>query len=226
MAERLFAEVPYEALSLRAITRQADTNIASVNYHFGSKDGLANAIIKQHLLPFDRWRRRCLDAVEGSADGPEMSARYIVDVMALPLLELWEHDEPAGRTFAALLARSFLTRTRDGWTREYQLVDHDSWTAALAVALPEFSPDERRIRWLVTVDALLVSLGRPLAADRSVPDTWAGVGMARYGPILLGYLAAGLAGEHYCPDQTGVTSQQRAELTGIVASTVLDRREG
>ncbi len=36
-AERLFAETGFAATSLRQITSMAEVNLASVNYHFGSK---------------------------------------------------------------------------------------------------------------------------------------------------------------------------------------------
>ena len=36
-AETLFAEQGYAQTSMRAITARADVNLASVNYHFGSK---------------------------------------------------------------------------------------------------------------------------------------------------------------------------------------------
>ena len=39
-AERLFAQQGFQGASLRAITQEAGANLASVNYHFGSKEGL------------------------------------------------------------------------------------------------------------------------------------------------------------------------------------------
>ncbi len=39
-AERLFAEQGLRAVSVRDITAAAGVNLASVNYHFGSKDAL------------------------------------------------------------------------------------------------------------------------------------------------------------------------------------------
>ena len=39
-AERLFAQSGYASVSVRAVTGKARQNVAAVNYHFGSKDGL------------------------------------------------------------------------------------------------------------------------------------------------------------------------------------------
>ena len=46
-AERLFVEHGFEATSLRTITQQAEVNLAAVNYHFGSKDALFQAVHRQ-----------------------------------------------------------------------------------------------------------------------------------------------------------------------------------
>ena len=45
----LLAEHGEAAVSLRAITEAADANVASVSYHFGSKDALVSAAIEQSL---------------------------------------------------------------------------------------------------------------------------------------------------------------------------------
>ena len=38
VAERLFADRGFSATSLRELTSEAGTNVASVNYHVGSKE--------------------------------------------------------------------------------------------------------------------------------------------------------------------------------------------
>ena len=48
-AERLFVEHGFEATSLRTITQQAEVNLAAVNYHFGSKDALFQAVLVRRL---------------------------------------------------------------------------------------------------------------------------------------------------------------------------------
>lgn len=71
VAERLFAEQGYEATSLRDITGEADANLASVNYHFQSKEGLLSAIIERYTGPVNQERLQALDAIEARAgDGP------------------------------------------------------------------------------------------------------------------------------------------------------------
>jgi len=48
-AEKLFAERGFSETSLRLITSKAEVNLASVNYHFGSKKELIRAVLARYL---------------------------------------------------------------------------------------------------------------------------------------------------------------------------------
>ena len=54
VAEKLFAEHGFAETSLRAITSKAEVNLAAVNYHFGSKKSLIQAVFSRFLDPFVR----------------------------------------------------------------------------------------------------------------------------------------------------------------------------
>ncbi|MCB0406894.1 MAG: TetR/AcrR family transcriptional regulator [Bdellovibrionales bacterium] len=45
-ANRLFAEKGYTGTSVRELTEAAEVNVAAINYHFGSKQGLFEAAVK------------------------------------------------------------------------------------------------------------------------------------------------------------------------------------
>lgn len=49
-AEELFMEHGFEATSLRLITTAAGVNLAAVNYHFGSKEELFQAVLTRRLI--------------------------------------------------------------------------------------------------------------------------------------------------------------------------------
>lgn len=51
-AEVLFAERGFTETSLRTITSTAGVNLAAVNYHFGSKKELIQAVFERFLTPF------------------------------------------------------------------------------------------------------------------------------------------------------------------------------
>ena len=48
-ASRLFAERGYARVTVRDICKKARANVAAVNYHFGGKDGLYRAVMRQAM---------------------------------------------------------------------------------------------------------------------------------------------------------------------------------
>ncbi|GAB3472461.1 TetR/AcrR family transcriptional regulator [Azotobacter salinestris] len=60
-AELLFAQRGFAETSLRLITSRADVNLAAVNYHFGSKSALIEAVFSRVLGPFCAGLERELD---------------------------------------------------------------------------------------------------------------------------------------------------------------------
>lgn len=69
-AERLFGEHGYELTSLRAITAEAEVNLAAVNYHFGSKERLLEAVLARLVGPVNTERLERLDQLELESLGP------------------------------------------------------------------------------------------------------------------------------------------------------------
>ena len=57
-AERLFALNGFQNVSVRDITAEAGVNLASVNYHFGSKDALLFEIFRRRTSELNRERAR------------------------------------------------------------------------------------------------------------------------------------------------------------------------
>jgi len=55
-AEALISANGYANTSLREITAQAGANLAAVNYHFGSKEGLVSAMLERRLTPLNKKR--------------------------------------------------------------------------------------------------------------------------------------------------------------------------
>ena len=62
-AELLFADKGFEETSLRTITSKAKVNLAAVNYHFGSKKTLIQAVFSRFLDPFCQGLGAQLDAL-------------------------------------------------------------------------------------------------------------------------------------------------------------------
>src|ERR1700709_671498 len=68
-AERLYADRGFADVTLRDIVAAADVNLAAVNYHFGSKDGLTPTPFVTSSLRPNRERRRELRAAEDRGGG-------------------------------------------------------------------------------------------------------------------------------------------------------------
>lgn len=66
-AEELFARNGYYGTSIRHITAEAQVNLASVNYHFGSKENLLKAVIERRFVPINEARFKLLDSVLNDA---------------------------------------------------------------------------------------------------------------------------------------------------------------
>lgn len=59
-AGKIFAQKGYRAMTLRDVTKEAKVNLAAVNYHFGSKSNLMQAIIETHFAPINQIRSQRL----------------------------------------------------------------------------------------------------------------------------------------------------------------------
>jgi AcrR family transcriptional regulator len=84
-AERLFAERGVDAVSLRAVMAAAGTNVASVHYHFGSKDALIGTLVRARSDEVARRRTALLDELEAE---PEPSVHGLAAAFVRPVAEL------------------------------------------------------------------------------------------------------------------------------------------
>jgi AcrR family transcriptional regulator len=88
-AVRLFAERGIDAVSLRSIMAAAGTNIASIHYHFGSKEALVREAILARSAEIAERRAPLLDAAEGE---PGPTARGVAHAFIAPIAELTATD--------------------------------------------------------------------------------------------------------------------------------------
>lgn len=87
--ERLFGERGIAAVSLREVASAAGQgNNSSVRYHFGSRDGLVDAIFTYRMERIDERRRAMLAQAGGSAD-----LRRLLEAFVFPFAESIGHDD-------------------------------------------------------------------------------------------------------------------------------------
>lgn len=101
-AEELFAKSGYDGVSTRAITELAGVRLNLLSYHFGSKEGLFEAVINRRLEVLSDRREAALDSLR-DAGGP-MTVGGILQAFLHPYVEL-AHGDRGWLNHARLVAR-------------------------------------------------------------------------------------------------------------------------
>jgi AcrR family transcriptional regulator len=98
-AERLFARRGLYRVTLREITDAAgQRNVSAINYHFGSREGLLEAILARHGDPTDAARGELRAQL-----GPDPSTRDLVAALVVPFAA--HLADPAGRDYLRIVAQ-------------------------------------------------------------------------------------------------------------------------
>jgi AcrR family transcriptional regulator len=106
-AEELFMQHGFESTSMRLLTAKAAANLAAVNYHFGSKDALIEAVFRRRLDPMNTNRIAELDRLEKEAGGRPLSPESIIRAFVGASLRMIEDSKSGGRNFIRLLGRTY-----------------------------------------------------------------------------------------------------------------------
>ncbi|MBK9605143.1 MAG: TetR family transcriptional regulator [Betaproteobacteria bacterium] len=106
-AEGLFMEHGFEATGLRQITAEAGVNLAAVNYHFGSKEELFQAVLTRRLDPMNQERLALLDRLETDARDQPLTCEAIIGAMIIPALTLARDKARGGKNFLRLTGRAY-----------------------------------------------------------------------------------------------------------------------
>ncbi|MFD1554860.1 TetR/AcrR family transcriptional regulator [Paraburkholderia silviterrae] len=146
IAERLFAERGIDNIALSDINKAAgQRNKSAAQYHFGSKDGLLQAILDKHAPGIVARRNAILDELEARAK-PTM--RDVVGALLYPIAEKIA-DPDGGKAFIrihAQLVATHLMSIHNLCTSSLQLRQVDRLTRALSAAigdLPEVIAQQR-----------------------------------------------------------------------------------
>ena len=112
-AEALFAREGYRATSLRKITGDACVNLAAVNYHFGSKEALLEAVLNRRLVPLNLTRIEALNEVieDAKKDGLRPELTKVMRAFIEPTLRF--RDAGPGARNTILLVGRALVETDD-----------------------------------------------------------------------------------------------------------------
>jgi AcrR family transcriptional regulator len=159
-AESLFMEHGFEATSLRAITAAAPANLASVNYHFGSKEVLFRAVLTRRLDPMNQERLDLLTRLEREAEPEPLPCDRILSAMFIPALKLARDPARGGKDFLRLLGRAYADPApfiRRFLAEQYATMI-ERFKTAFARALPELPKKELSWRLHFIMGALSYTL--------------------------------------------------------------------
>jgi AcrR family transcriptional regulator len=143
-AEELFMQHGFEGASMRMLTAGAGVNLAAVNYHFGSKDALIEAVFRRRLDPMNAERLAALERLEQEAGGKALTAAVIIRAFIGASLRMIEDTHGGGRSFSRLLGRAYTEPAKP----IRQLIGRmyapamERFKAAFVRAMPELPKDE------------------------------------------------------------------------------------
>jgi AcrR family transcriptional regulator len=140
-AERLFALHGFQNVSVRDITAEAGVNLASVNYHFGSKDALLFEIFRRRTSELNRERARMLHEAAARHDG-KPPVRDILEAYFAPPLR-WASPDNDRRISVQFIIRARSEGTADMREVLRNDVSHlERFANALMTARPDLPKED------------------------------------------------------------------------------------
>lgn len=137
-AEVLFAERGFAETSLRNITSKAKVNLAAVNYHFGSKKALIQAVFARYLDPFTERFHAALDELEAQYGERPIPLEVLLESMARTVLEV-PAERNSLKVFMRLLGLAYTQA--QGHLRRYIQQHYGSVFTRFAELVRRATPD-------------------------------------------------------------------------------------
>ena len=136
-AQQLFSEQGFTQTSMREITSRAGVNLASVNYHFGSKKNLIQAVLKRYFDILMPEIDNCL-ANTSVPSGGEGVAKLLYALIP-PMLKLNQLSPSGTAIFVQLLGRGY--NETQGHLRRFIMGNYGDTVHSLVKAIQHCLPD-------------------------------------------------------------------------------------
>jgi len=194
-AESLFGEHGFTDTSLRTITSAANVNLASVNYHFGSKKSLIQAVFDRYFALFHQELEKRLTEI-----GESNACVKDVLLALLSPLQIIEQSAPEKTTiFMQLLGRAY--SENQGHLRKFLESKYGHllslFTRKLHAAYPELPPHQLFWRLHFILGATIFTFaGNEALADISASDFNQPVNVENIIEILMPFLVAGFSSDY------------------------------
>ena len=90
-AERCFAELGFDAVSIRRIAREAEVTLGVVGFHGGTKQELFVTVLKRRVETLNAMRMARLDALKSTE---RLTLETLIDAYVTPYLEIASRGDP------------------------------------------------------------------------------------------------------------------------------------
>ena len=191
-AEQLFALTGFAETSMRQITSKADVNLASVNYHFGSKKDLIQAVMDRYLSQF---LPQLLDKIKQLNDSqPNYTITQLFSCFKQPLLDLENINKNGSVYFLQMLGRGYVDY--QGHLRVFIIEKYGSMLTSIQQSFhttkPELTSADLFWRWHFILGTSVFTLAASQAlSDISSQDFHQQMDTEQIIDELLPFLAAG-----------------------------------
>jgi AcrR family transcriptional regulator len=143
-AERLFGEEGYKAVSLRRITAAAEVNLASIHYHFGSKEELLDELVMRRAVPLNEERMEGLRRLKEIAGSNVIPIEDLLEAFLVPAF----HAADRSPEWAGLMGRLHAEGIMPAVARKHFAPTGGCFLTEMRRALPGIPDDE--LAWRVS----------------------------------------------------------------------------
>lgn len=145
-AEQLLARRGLDGVSVREITALAQVDVALAHYHFGSKDGLFDAVLGRRAAAMNARRITMLDEAIAKAAPHPPCEEAVISAFVWPVAEIMLEGGAGGRAYGALIAQ---VNNSPHWGRIKMTHFFDDVVRRFIAVLRERFPDcdERELYW-------------------------------------------------------------------------------
>jgi AcrR family transcriptional regulator len=164
-AERLFADHGFSETSLRMITAKADVNLASVNYHFGSKKTLIQAVFERFMEKFTADLSNEMNQI---ASAKALTVLDVLSTLIKPISKLEELRPHGAGVFMNLLGRAYAET--QGHIRRFALERYSDVLNQFTFLLHQTSPHLHKQEMFWRLHFMLGSFIFTLAGHKALQE--------------------------------------------------------
>jgi len=194
-AEELFARHGFQKVSLRSITSEAGVNVALINYYFGNKVGLLDAVLERRAAPINDHRNRLLDAcAERAKVTGRLDAGEIIEAYTLPLLRS-DTADASNRKMQHMIGLAYSDSSLETGRAIHRIFRDVArrFIAMLREACPELSAQEFHWRLVCVFGGITYLLAEPGRVRRLVGPEFDASDKSAAIACAMPFLAAGMS---------------------------------